>query len=124
MSVEIYGTLGPACDDTGTLEQMFRAGMTGVRLNLSHVTLKDTAAHEPEVNVKSSIILLADDYGYNFAIANGQSPYSMATALEKLVGLANGKQASAVAQMFSSHPDSAKRAAIVRKKADEYTARK
>ena len=66
----------------------------------------------------------ADDYGYNFAIANGQSPYSMATALEKLVGLANGKQASAVAQMFSSHPDSAKRAAIVRKKADEYTAGK
>ena len=41
MGVEIYGTLGPACSDTGTLEQMFRAGMTGVRLNLSHVTLKD-----------------------------------------------------------------------------------
>ena len=42
--MEIYGTLGPACDDIATLEQMFRAGMTGVRLNLSHVTLRDAAA--------------------------------------------------------------------------------
>ena len=39
--MEIYGTLGPACDDAGTLEAMFRAGMTGVRLNLSHTTLPD-----------------------------------------------------------------------------------
>ena len=62
----------------------------------------------------------ADDYGFNFAIENGQSPYAMATALEKLVNLSNGRQASAVAQMFSSHPDSAKRAAIVREKAKNY----
>lgn len=62
----------------------------------------------------------ADEYGFNFAIDNGQSPYAMATALEKLVNLSNGKQASAVAQMFSSHPDSAKRAAIVREKAKNY----
>ena len=62
----------------------------------------------------------ADEYGFEFAIANGQSPYSMATALEKLVNLSNGRQASAVAQMFSSHPDSAKRAAIVREKAKNY----
>lgn len=37
--IDIYGTLGPACWETDTLEDMFRAGMTGVRLNLSHVTL-------------------------------------------------------------------------------------
>ncbi len=37
--LEIYGTLGPKCQDTATLEQLFRAGMTGVRLNLSHVDL-------------------------------------------------------------------------------------
>lgn len=62
----------------------------------------------------------ADEYGFQFAIDNGQSPYSMATALEKLVNLSNGRQASAVAQMFSSHPDSAKRAAIVREMAKNY----
>ena len=37
--MQIYGTLGPACAAADTLEQMLRAGMTGVRLNLSHVTL-------------------------------------------------------------------------------------
>ena len=41
--VEIYGTLGPACSDTDTLKKMFGNGMTGVRLNLSHVTLDEAA---------------------------------------------------------------------------------
>ena len=45
MTTDIYGTLGPACADVDTLEQMFRAGMTGIRLNLSHVTLRN-AAHQ------------------------------------------------------------------------------
>ena len=34
-----YGTLGPACQDEETLCRLFEAGMTGVRLNLSHVDL-------------------------------------------------------------------------------------
>ena len=38
--LDIYGTLGPACDSVEILEGMFRSGMTGVRLNLSHVTLE------------------------------------------------------------------------------------
>ena len=42
--VRIYGTLGPACADEGTLAEMLRAGMTGLRLNLSHTTLADAAA--------------------------------------------------------------------------------
>ena len=41
--VEIYGTLGPACANQGTLEQMFQAGLTGMRLNLSHTGLKESA---------------------------------------------------------------------------------
>ena len=41
--VEIYGTLGPACSDTQTLARLFAAGMTGVRLNLSHVGLPASA---------------------------------------------------------------------------------
>lgn len=39
--LEIFGTLGPSCCDIPTLEQMFRAGMTGLRLNLSHTTLEE-----------------------------------------------------------------------------------
>ena len=41
--VDIYGTLGPACASADTLEAMLRQGMTGVRLNLSHVTLPEAA---------------------------------------------------------------------------------
>ena len=40
---QIYGTIGPACGDAATLEAMLRAGMTGIRLNLSHVTLAQAA---------------------------------------------------------------------------------
>lgn len=39
--VDIYGTIGPACADEQILEMMFRAGMTGLRLNLSHVSLRE-----------------------------------------------------------------------------------
>ena len=41
MKTKIYGTLGPACADGHTLEEMFRNGMTGMRLNLSHIALRD-----------------------------------------------------------------------------------
>lgn len=40
---EIYGTFGPACREQTMLEAMFRAGMTGMRLNLSHCDLADSA---------------------------------------------------------------------------------
>ena len=40
---EIYGTLGPRCSNVETLCAMFDAGMSGVRLNLSHITLYDAA---------------------------------------------------------------------------------
>ncbi len=39
--LEIYGTLGPACGNVDTLAQMLEQGMTGVRLNLSHVSLAE-----------------------------------------------------------------------------------
>lgn len=44
---EIYGTIGPACREQETLERMFDAGMSGVRLNLSHVTLEQA---EPQID--------------------------------------------------------------------------
>ena len=34
--VQVYATLGPACAGWEIQEKMFRAGMTGMRLNLSH----------------------------------------------------------------------------------------
>ncbi|MCQ2176612.1 MAG: M48 family metalloprotease [Bacteroidales bacterium] len=63
----------------------------------------------------------ADEYGFQFAVEHGHTPYSMATALEKLVKLSTGSQASKVQKMFSSHPDSETRAARMREKADKYS---
>ena len=40
---EIFGTLGPACAEQQVLEKMFEAGLTGMRLNLSHCDLTDSA---------------------------------------------------------------------------------
>ena len=37
--IDIFGTLGPACDDIAVLTDMFSKGMTGIRVNLSHVML-------------------------------------------------------------------------------------
>ena len=65
----------------------------------------------------------ADDYGYKFSTEHGYSPYSMYNALNKLVDLSGGSKASLVQKMFSSHPDSAKRAAKMKEKADSVTAR-
>ena len=39
--LELYGTLGPADCSKAILKEMFRAGMTGIRLNLSHTNLRD-----------------------------------------------------------------------------------
>ena len=43
MTGKLYGTLGPACAQEDTLRSMFAAGMCGMRLNLSHGTLEDSA---------------------------------------------------------------------------------
>lgn len=55
MNTKIYGTIGPACQDTDTLVRLFEKGMTGVRLNLSHTDLAGAAgwiAHIREAYVR------------------------------------------------------------------------
>ena len=47
MKTEIYGTLGPSCSRADILSDMLRLGMTGVRLNLSHMSLSQA---EPMLN--------------------------------------------------------------------------
>ncbi len=41
MKTEIYGTLGPACAKAEILAEMLTLGMTGIRLNLSHMSLAE-----------------------------------------------------------------------------------
>lgn len=63
----------------------------------------------------------ADDYAFDFCVKNGFDPYAMSNALKKLVELSNGEKASTVQKMFSSHPDSAKRAERMKEKADAHS---
>lgn len=62
--IRVYGTLGPACADQGILTEMLRAGMTGIRLNLSHILLKDAAPElkllreaEAETGIPSELLI-------------------------------------------------------------------
>lgn len=41
-NIKIYGTFGPSCYKEETLKEMIEAGMTGIRLNLSHTNLVDS----------------------------------------------------------------------------------
>ena len=85
--IDVYGTLGPACSDADTLEKMFHAGMTGVRLNLSHVTIAQAkpqieALHEAahRCGVKAKLLI------------DMQGPELRVGAMEKSVFLDNGEE--------------------------------
>lgn len=84
-----------------------------------------TAYNEAQFSQKQEFA--ADEEAFNMCIANGHSPYAMYNSLNKLIqmaGSSNQQTASKVAQMFSTHPDSATRAARMKEKADAYTNKK
>ncbi|MBR1629325.1 MAG: pyruvate kinase [Lachnospiraceae bacterium] len=43
MRTKIFGTLGPRCHEAALLKKMIEEGMSGVRLNLSHVSLEESS---------------------------------------------------------------------------------
>ncbi len=62
--IRIYGTLGPASESKEILKEMLRAGMTGIRLNLSHSMLAEAAADldalraaEKETGIPSELLI-------------------------------------------------------------------
>ena len=40
--MEIFGTIGPACSTQEIMREMFENGLTGMRLNMSHTSLKES----------------------------------------------------------------------------------
>lgn len=62
----------------------------------------------------------ADDYGFEFCVKHGFDPFGMANALQKLNNLSEGQKSSMFQKMFSSHPDTEKRVARMREKAEAY----
>lgn len=91
----------------------------GLAAKLSDSQLGDIVQSFTDAQFSQSQEYEADDYGLQFCIEHGFDPYGMARSLEKLVELSKGEKASTIQKMFSSHPDSEKRAARVRAKADE-----
>ena len=77
--IRIYGTLGPACDQAETLEEMLNLGMTGLRLNLSHVSLREAAGElrqlrEAEARCGKQAELLIDMQGPELRIGKLSAP--------------------------------------------------
>lgn len=77
--VDVYGTLGPSCSSREVLAEMFRAGMTGIRLNLSHISLRESErqleifhAAAQEAGVKP--LLLVDMQGPELRIGRLRAP--------------------------------------------------
>lgn len=99
-------------------------GAAGTVGAISSAVLGDISESFANAQFSQSQEYKADDYGFEFSVARGYSPYSMSNALDKLVGLSQGSQASAVAQMFSSHPDSEARAKKMKLKAVQYAGTK
>lgn len=65
----------------------------------------------------------ADGFAFQFCLDNSIDPYAMGNSLNKLVEMSKsgGEKASRIQKMFSTHPDSEKRAQRMKEKADEHT---
>ena len=88
---EIYGTLGPRCSDPETLCAMFDAGMSGVRLNLSHITIHDAALQiknlqSAALKCGKSAQLLIDMQGPELRIGGLEHPLPLAEGEEVTFG--------------------------------------
>ena len=80
--LEIYGTLGPACSDKETLKAMFREGMNGVRLNLSHTGLEQAAGQIETLGMAASELgvkaqLLIDMQGPELRVGQMEQPVEL-----------------------------------------------
>ena len=80
--LDIYGTLGPRCSDRETLAAMFAAGMSGVRLNLSHVTLRHAEEqiehlHAAAADAGRTTQLLIDMQGPELRVGTLEAPLSL-----------------------------------------------
>ena len=78
MNTKIFGTLGPSCCNRNTLKRMIDEGMSGIRLNLSHVSLGDSAEWLKEWQQASEgkLDLLIDMQGPEMRIGRIADPIS------------------------------------------------
>lgn len=88
---QIYGTFGPSCAAKEVLEEMFRAGMTGIRLNLSHCDLADSKAqisafHAAAKAASTCPQLVIDTQGPELRIGNLNNPLILKAGMTVYTG--------------------------------------
>lgn len=89
--IKYYGTLGPSCCDEQTLIRMLEAGMTGIRLNLSHKSLTESEAwiyayQKAARATGKTPDLLVDLVGPEIRIGDVQEPIHLKEGEEIIVG--------------------------------------
>ena len=82
MRGKLYATLGPACAEKETLGKMFREGMAGMRLNLSHGTLEESKSWVETMHAAAKAEgvtpdLIIDLQGPELRIGKLESPVEM-----------------------------------------------
>ena len=72
--MHFYGTIGPACASAGTLRRLVDAGMTGLRMNLSHGALAEHADWLAMIQAVGIPDLLIDLQGPELRVGRLASP--------------------------------------------------
>ena len=75
--LEFYGTIGPACASAGTLRRLVDAGMTGLRMNLSHGALAEHADWLAMIHAVGIPDLLIDLQGPELRVGRLASPVTL-----------------------------------------------
>lgn len=92
MNTQIFATMGPACGTESIIKEMIEAGMTGMRLNLSHTTLpasKDyiEAYHNAAVSSGVSPQILIDMQGPELRVGELVKPWELVEREKVVLGV-------------------------------------
>jgi len=82
--LDFYGTIGPACGQLETLQRMVEAGMTGIRMNLSHGPLTAHADWLAMIRAAGIRQLLIDLQGPELRIGTLAEPVTLVEVLYAL----------------------------------------
>lgn len=95
------------------------SSQSGVAATLSSSQLGDVGQALANASFSRAQESSADSYGYDLLKTQKVNPWYMASAFGKLQALSGGAQTSKSAQLFSSHPDTEKRMAVVSERAQK-----
>ena len=84
--MDFYGTIGPACAQLSTLQKMVDAGMTGLRMNLSHGSLAEHANWLELIHQAGIRTLLIDLQGPELRIGRLAAPLPLRKGQSVLLG--------------------------------------